>query len=81
MPWMIVGATGLATAGLLVLGWLGLRVWLDVRSLAREVDTASRALARSATRLEAAAAPLADALAATATGAGRAPSPDRAPPR
>ncbi|WP_063795854.1 hypothetical protein [Peterkaempfera griseoplana] len=66
MPWMIVGATGLATAGLLVLGLLGIRVWLDVRHLAREVETASRAVAGAVTGLEQAAAPLADALAATA---------------
>ncbi|WP_377268351.1 hypothetical protein [Peterkaempfera sp. SMS 1(5)a] len=74
MPWMIVGATGLATAGLLVLGWLGIRVWLDVRRLAREVDTASRAVARAAAGLEKAAAPLADALAAGTAGAGRRPT-------
>ncbi|MFJ6213590.1 hypothetical protein ACIQGZ_09690 [Streptomyces sp. NPDC092296] len=73
MPWMIVGATGLATAGLLVLGWFGFRVWLAVRRLAREVDTASRAVAKAAADLERAAAPLGDALAATSTG-GRHPA-------
>jgi hypothetical protein len=74
MPWMIVGATGLATAGLLVLGWLAIRVWLDVRRLAREVDTASRAVAGAAAGLERAAAPLADALAGTAATGHRPPT-------
>ncbi|GAA2749202.1 MULTISPECIES: hypothetical protein [Kitasatospora] len=48
MPWIIVAAVLLATAGLLVLGVLACRLWLDVRALAREVDSASRALAAGA---------------------------------
>ncbi|MFI2611856.1 hypothetical protein [Kitasatospora sp. NPDC018619] len=48
MSWMLVAAVLLATAGLLVLGVLGIRLWLDVRTLARGVDTASRALAAAA---------------------------------
>ncbi|KJK56673.1 hypothetical protein [Saccharothrix sp. ST-888] len=51
MSWTIVAAVLLATAGLLVLGVLACRLWLDVRALAREVDTASRALAAAATEL------------------------------
>lgn len=45
MTWILTAAVLLATAGLLVLGVLACRLWLDVRTLAREVDTASRALA------------------------------------
>jgi hypothetical protein len=56
MPWMIVCAVGSATAGLLVLSWSGFRVWLAVRRLSREVDTAARAVARAASDLERAAA-------------------------
>lgn len=74
MPWMIVAVTGLVTAGLLVLGWLGIRVWTDVRRLAREVDAATRAVAAASARLDRAAAPLADALAASTSGRERAPS-------
>ncbi|GHH74626.1 hypothetical protein [Kitasatospora indigofera] len=48
MSWTLVAAVLLATAGLLVLGLLAGRLWLDVRVLAREVDTASRALAEAA---------------------------------
>ncbi|MFB7668736.1 hypothetical protein ACFC1R_33255 [Kitasatospora sp. NPDC056138] len=51
MSWTIVAAVLLATAGLLVLGALACRLWLDVRALAREVDAASRALAAAATEL------------------------------
>jgi hypothetical protein len=43
MSWTLVAAVLLSTAGLLVLGVLAGRLWLDVRVLAREVDTASRA--------------------------------------
>ncbi|MEU1284648.1 hypothetical protein [Kitasatospora sp. NPDC005856] len=48
MSWMLVAAVLLATAGLLVLGVLGIRLWLDVRALAKGVDRASRALAAAA---------------------------------
>jgi hypothetical protein len=51
MPWTLMGAVGLATLGLLVLGVLALRVWVDVRGLAKQVDTASRALAGAAEEL------------------------------
>ncbi|GAA1149289.1 hypothetical protein F4556_001002 [Kitasatospora gansuensis] len=52
MPWTMTAAVLLATAGLLVLGALAGRLWLDVRSLAREVDAASRALAEAAGQLK-----------------------------
>ncbi|MFE2725914.1 hypothetical protein [Kitasatospora sp. NPDC059327] len=54
MSWMPVAAVLLATAGLLVLGVLAIRLWLDVRALAQGVDTASRALAEAAGDLAAA---------------------------
>ncbi|MER7582699.1 hypothetical protein [Kitasatospora sp. NPDC097691] len=54
MSWMLVAAVLLATAGLLVLGGLAIRLWLDVRALAKGVDTASRALAVAAEDLAAA---------------------------
>ncbi|WP_043471954.1 hypothetical protein [Kitasatospora sp. MBT66] len=56
MPWMPVAAVLLVTAGLLVLGVLAVRLWLDVRALAKGVDTASRALAEAAEDLAASAA-------------------------
>ncbi|MGF1431240.1 hypothetical protein [Kitasatospora sp. LaBMicrA B282] len=49
--WLLMAAVGLATAGLLVLGVLGLRLWLDVHGLAKEVDAASRALTEAAGEL------------------------------
>ncbi len=51
MSWMLVAAVLLATAGLLVLGVLAIRLWQDVRALAKGVDTASRALAAAAEEL------------------------------
>ncbi|WP_405010501.1 hypothetical protein [Kitasatospora sp. NBC_01539] len=51
MSWTLTAAVLLATAGLLVLGVLACRLWADVRTLAREVDTASRALASAAGHL------------------------------
>ncbi|MFE4515035.1 hypothetical protein ACFRMQ_12705 [Kitasatospora sp. NPDC056783] len=51
MSWMLVAAVLLATAGLLVLGVLAIRLWLDVRALAEGVDQASRALAAAAEEL------------------------------
>ncbi|MFI6155280.1 hypothetical protein ACIBCA_21625 [Kitasatospora sp. NPDC051170] len=54
MSWMLVAAVLLATAGLLVLGVLAIRLWADVRALAKGVDTASRALAEAAEDLSAA---------------------------
>ncbi|MCX4758063.1 hypothetical protein [Kitasatospora purpeofusca] len=56
MSWMPVAAVLLTTAGLLVLGVLAVRLWLDVRALAEGVDTASRALAEAAEELAASAA-------------------------
>lgn len=56
MSWMLVAAVLLATAGLLVLGALAVRLWLDVRALARGVDTAARALAEASGELATAAA-------------------------
>jgi hypothetical protein len=56
MTWILLAVVGLATAGLLVLGVLAMRVWLDVRGLARQVDSASRALAGAAEEVSAAAA-------------------------
>ncbi|GAA2803197.1 hypothetical protein RMN57_09950 [Kitasatospora sp. CM 4170] len=54
MSWMLVAAVLLVTAGLMVLGVLAIRLWLDVRALAKGVDTASRALAEAAGDLAAA---------------------------
>ncbi|KJS54694.1 hypothetical protein VM98_17755 [Streptomyces rubellomurinus subsp. indigoferus] len=51
MSWMLVAAVLLATAGLLVLGVLAIRLWLDVRVLAKGVDEASRALTEAAGEL------------------------------
>ncbi|MET8703260.1 MULTISPECIES: hypothetical protein [unclassified Kitasatospora] len=56
MSWMLVAAVLLATAGLLVLGVLAVRLWMDVRALAKGVDAASRALAEAAGDLAASAA-------------------------
>jgi hypothetical protein len=55
MPWTLMGAVGLATAGLLVLGVLAVRLWTDVRALARQVDGAARALAAAGEQLAGAA--------------------------
>ncbi|HJD85534.1 hypothetical protein ABZX88_15070 [Kitasatospora aureofaciens] len=51
MSWMLVAAVLLATAGLLVLGVLAIRLWLDVRALAKGVDAASRALTEASAEL------------------------------
>ncbi|MFI9274202.1 hypothetical protein ACIGXM_26365 [Kitasatospora sp. NPDC052896] len=51
MPWTIMAAVGLATAGLLVLGVLAGRLWRDVRGLARQVDAAGRALTEASGEL------------------------------
>ncbi|MER8184195.1 hypothetical protein [Kitasatospora sp. NPDC094015] len=48
MEWIVIAAVLTATAGLLVLGVLACRLWLGVRALAEQVDTASRALAEAA---------------------------------
>ncbi|WP_181442424.1 hypothetical protein [Streptomyces tateyamensis] len=51
MPWTLMAAVGLATAGLLVLGVLVVRLWVDVRALAVQVDGAARALAAAGEQL------------------------------
>ncbi|MEV4555655.1 hypothetical protein AB0K51_01510 [Kitasatospora sp. NPDC049285] len=48
MSWTLVAAVLLSTAGLLLLGGLAARLWLDVRALAREVEGAVTALERAA---------------------------------
>jgi hypothetical protein len=59
MPWVIVSVVVLATAGLLVLGWLGVRVYLEVARLARELDAGVSRIAQAAGALERAAEPVA----------------------
>ncbi|MDH6130870.1 hypothetical protein P3T37_000237 [Kitasatospora sp. MAA4] len=51
MPWILMAVVGLGTAGLLVLGVLAMRLWLDVRVLSREVDTAARTLTEACAEL------------------------------
>jgi hypothetical protein len=48
VTWAVIAAVLLSTAGLLVLGVLGARLWLDTHRLARAVSAASRALAEAA---------------------------------
>ncbi|GAA1946555.1 hypothetical protein [Kitasatospora viridis] len=55
MTWILLAVVGLATAGLLVLGVLSVRVWAGVRGLAKQVDAASLAIASAADELSAAA--------------------------
>jgi hypothetical protein len=50
---------GLATAGILALGVLSLRVYAEVSALARQLGKSSDDLARAAERLQRAAEPLA----------------------
>jgi|GEM_PF-3311941 len=59
VPWVIEGAVALATAGLLVLGVLAVRVYRDVTQLSRELDAGARRMATAAGSLERAAEPLA----------------------
>jgi hypothetical protein len=59
MPWVIVSVVGLATAGLLVLGWLAVRVYVEVARLSRELDAGARRIAQAASALERAAEPVA----------------------
>ncbi|WP_037571006.1 hypothetical protein [Phaeacidiphilus oryzae] len=61
MPWLIEGEVALATAGFLVLGCLGVRVYRDVVRLSRALDSGARRLSLAAGALEAAAEPLARA--------------------
>lgn len=59
VPWVIMAAVALATAGMLVLGWLGVRVYRDVLRLSREIDVGARRVAGAAADLERVAEPLA----------------------
>ena len=59
MPWVIVSVAGLSTAGLLVLGWLAVRVYAEVSRLAGELDTAGRRISHAAAAVERAAEPVA----------------------
>lgn len=59
MPWMILAAVGLCTAGLLVLGWCALLVYRQVLALSRELDRGAGRIAGAAANLERAADPVA----------------------
>ncbi|MFC5909890.1 hypothetical protein [Streptacidiphilus monticola] len=52
MPWNILAAVTLATAGLLVLGVLGLRAWAEAQRLSRTLDACARRLAGSGRDVE-----------------------------
>ena len=72
MPWMIIAAVGLATAGLLVLGGLAVRVYREVLVLSRELDAGARRISGAVRSLEFAAEPV-------ARRAGEAAPKDRSP--
>ncbi|MFD3452188.1 hypothetical protein ACFWVC_08395 [Streptomyces sp. NPDC058691] len=57
--WWLYLYVGLATAGILVLGVLGIRVYAEVLGLARQVGRSSADLTRAAEELQRAADPLA----------------------
>lgn len=57
--WWLYLYVGLATAGILVLGVLGIRVYAEVLGLARQVGRGGAELTRAADELQRAAAPLA----------------------
>lgn len=57
--WLIYLFVGLTTAGVLVLGVLGIRVFAEVRNLARQVGRSSDQLTRAADNLRVSAEPLA----------------------
>lgn len=57
--WLIYLFVGLTTAGVLVLGVLGIRVFAEVRNLARQVGRSSEQLTRAADSLRRSAEPLA----------------------
>ena len=59
MPWMIVAAVGLCTAGLLVLGWCALLVYRQLLALSRELDAGAGRIAGAAANLERASEPVA----------------------
>ena len=58
MVWILL-TTALAFCGIAVLGVLGIRVYLEVRRLARQVGDSSRALAGAAEQFQRSAEPLA----------------------
>jgi small-conductance mechanosensitive channel len=57
--WWLFAYVGLASAGLLVLGALAVRVFLAVQDLARQVAKSTQELAAAGERLQRAARPLA----------------------
>jgi hypothetical protein len=59
MPWVIVCVVGLATAGLVVLGVLAVRVYAEVSRLAGELDAAGRRISSAASAVDRAAEPVA----------------------
>ena len=59
MPWTIVAAVSLSTAGLLVLGWCAVLVYRQVLALSRELDAGARRISGAARNLEQAAGPVA----------------------
>jgi hypothetical protein len=58
--WWLYLSVGLATAGLLVLGVLAIRVFTAVQELARQVAAGTDALAAASDRLQRAARPVAE---------------------
>ncbi|WP_225845695.1 hypothetical protein [Streptomyces sp. HPF1205] len=58
--WWLFMWVGLATAGLLVLGVLAVRVFLAVHELARQVAASTEALSAAGERLRRAAVPVAE---------------------
>lgn len=58
--WWLFLCVGLATAGLLVLGVLAVRVFAAVQELARQVARSTDALAAASDRLQRAARPVAE---------------------
>lgn len=58
--WWLYLYVGLATAGLLLLGVLGVRVYGEVLRLARQVDRSAEILGRASEELRRTAAPLAE---------------------
>jgi hypothetical protein len=58
--WWLLGYVGVATAGLLVLGVLAVRVWAAAAELGRQVAAGAEALALASERLQRAARPVAE---------------------
>jgi hypothetical protein len=57
--WLLYLYVGLATAGILVLGVLGIRVFAEVQALARQLGRSTDEISRSSDDLRRAAEPLA----------------------